>query len=103
MTVKSFGNILIGVGIFITFAFFVFSSWRIDLDFFGNIRYAVLIEFGEPPKGIYPTNDNFKIRLGQGLLLPFLIIGIGFIIKLELISSEALIKLLPFLTNSRDN
>ncbi len=103
MTVKSFGTILIGLGIFIAFTFFVFSGWNINFDFMGNIRYAVLLEFGEPPKSIYSNNDNFKITLGQGLLIPFLIIGIGFIIKLEIINPKILIKLFPFLTNTSDN
>ncbi len=103
MTVKSFGIILIVAGIFISFTFFVFSHWRIDLDFIGNIRYAVLLEFGDPPISIYNKNDNFIITLGQGLLLPLSIIGIGFIVKLEVISSKKLIELLPFLTSNSDN
>lgn len=100
MTVKSFGTLLIGIGIFIVFAFFVFSSWRIDLDFMGNIRYAILLEFGEADR--YSRSENLIITLGQGLLLPFFIIGIGFIIKHDLIGSEAVTKILPFLTNNPD-
>lgn len=101
MTVKSFGTTLIIIGIFTIFTFFVFSSWRIDLDFIGNIRYAVLVEFGESSQ--YSKSDNLIVTLGQGSLLPLIFIGIGFIIKHELIRPDTVIKILPFLTGNSDN
>ena len=100
MTVKSFGTVLIGTGIFLIFTFFVFSSWTPSYDFMSNIRWAILLEVGG--SDTYPKAEPLRIRLGQGLLLPFFVIGIGFVIRLKIVSSDAIIKMLPFLTKDRN-
>lgn len=100
MTVKSFGTVLIGVGLFLVFTLFVFSSWTPSNDFMSNIRWAILFEIGG--SDTYPKSEPLRIRLGQGLLLPFFIISIGFVIRLKIFSSDAIIKMLPFLTKDSD-
>ncbi len=96
MTIKSFGSILIGIGLFLILVLFAFSSWTPSYDFMSNIRWAILFEIGG--SDTYPKSDPLRIRLGQGLLLPFFIIGIGFVIRARIISSEFIVKILPFLT-----
>ena len=98
MTVKSFSSILIGIGIFLIFAFFVFSKWNVNLDFIQNIRYATLMEIESDSS--YKTT---KITLGQGLLFPILIIGVGVALTRNIIDSDLVIKVLPFLKNESDD
>lgn len=92
MTVKSLGVILIGIGLIIMFSMFAFSEWRVNLDFVQNIRYAVLFE--------WESDVSYKkesITLGQGLIFPLVLAGLGLALKYETIDSKYITNVLPFL------
>jgi hypothetical protein len=102
MSIKSFGTLLIIVGIFLSFALFVFCQWNANIDFIANIRYATLIELSPAVgfKGLSNYEPAVAITLGQGLLLPFLFAAIGVILNREVLDSKFVISLLPFLIES---
>jgi len=97
MTVKSFGTILIVVGFFIAFSMFTFSKWGVRLNFIENIRYAKVYE-GERKIVNGEWKDAVVITLGQALLFPFFIIGVGVLLNKNIVDSKEVVKLLPFLT-----
>jgi len=97
MTVKSFGSLLIGIGVFVAFMLFAFSEWRVDLDFIQNIRYATLYETVRSLDSYGNWHEPVIITLGQGLLLPFSVIGIGLVLNREFFDSNKVAELLPFL------
>ena len=92
MTIKSFGTLLIGAGILIMFSLFAFSEWSTDLNFIQNIRYAILFEW--EGGNVYTKEHLF---LGQGLIAPLIIIGLGLSLKHGIINKKYVIKILPFL------
>jgi hypothetical protein len=102
MSIKSFGTLLIIVGIFLSFALFVFCQWNANIDFIANIRYATLIELSPAVgfKGLSNYEPAVAITLGQGLLLPFLFAAIGVLLNREILDSKFVISLLPFLIES---
>lgn len=106
MQIKSFGTLLIIIGLFMSFSFFIFCQWRMDLDFMGNLHYAALYEYSTldpnaaPGVGYLrfsPTYIVHKITLGQSLLLPLFLVLIGIVFNREVLESKLVIKLLPFL------
>ena len=74
------------------FSLFAFSEWRTDLNFIQNIRYATL--FGWEGDNGYTKEYLF---LGQGLIVPLIITGLGLSLKYEIIDKKYVTKILPFL------
>lgn len=97
MTIKSFGALLVGIGIFGVFVLFSFSEWNVQLDFIENIRYAKLIEIAPSSYNGAKFIEADVITLGQGLLLPLFVVGAGLVFNRELIEPKLVIKNLPFL------
>lgn len=97
MNIKSFGTILIGLGVFGIFAISAFSEWNVQLDFLGNLRYAKLIELTPSYYSFGKYTEAEVLTLGQGILLPLFLIGIGFVFNREIIEPKFIIKWLPFL------
>jgi hypothetical protein len=89
MQIKSFGTLLIVIGIFLSFLLFVISGWSPEFDFISNIRYAEIIQH--------------YLLLGQALLLPAFIVSIGILFNREVFDSKSLTKLIPFLSDVKLN
>lgn len=80
-----------GLAFAVAFAMFAFSTWRIDLDFLSNLRYASLIEIGKYEyscESAYINDDCTRIPLAQCLILPILIAVLGGALRSGLISQE---------------
>lgn len=98
MNSKSFGTILIILGLLLIITFFVFSEWNVNLDFIENIRYAMIYEFESSR-----TYAKEGVRLGQALLAPLALISIGYLLRNEIISQEIIKKILPFINDNIKN
>ncbi len=106
MTTKNFGNTVIIVGLLTVFVMFVLSDWYGGVSFIDNLQFATLITY-EGCANEYKGNclryeQQTLITLGQGLILPLIVIAVGFMISRGIISAQAVRKLLPFLSNEDD-
>lgn len=100
MTVKGFGTLLIVIGVFSIFALFAFCEWNVNLNFIENIRYAHLYEIvGRTYMGDSIWRDPINMTLGQGLLIPLLIVGVGVLLNRKIINPKFVSELLPFLND----
>ena len=93
MSVKSFGMLLIGIGLFIGYIMFAFCDWGVTAGFLANLRYAAIVTW----QGDNVLKPAHSITLAQGLVIPIGIISLGLIIRLNIIESRFLARILPFL------
>jgi hypothetical protein len=97
MEFKSAGNLIIGFGVIVIFSMFAFCDWRPELDFMSNLRHAVLIETDQVSTDIGTMEGLARkvarihggarqgITLAQGLIIPILMVGLGLVLRYEVI------------------
>lgn len=100
MNTNNFGQMLMIIGVAIFLVMFFLADWSGQLGFMQNIRYAELlcIEYEK-----YGYKCESGIKLGQGLILPLILISLGLMINRNIISEKLMHKLLPFIHLSKSN